>query len=200
MRLLPWCDEHAPDDRDAVARDIESALLSAYAVDPVSDEMIERIGAGGADGRARERSPRRRAIAAAVAAAAIALTAAATLMWPGTQPPAGRTATGSFAGLSTTTGPNLGRPATSVSGLLPTNSTPIRIVTNISADMPAPICGHADGGQVRIIDCHADGVNAYVFATAPTGTRRFETCTQRADAVTTRGDRTLCWRRLAVTH
>jgi hypothetical protein len=197
MRLLPWCQEHAPSVGDVAARDVESALLSAYAVDPVSDEMIRRIGAGGTERSPRERPPRRAAIAAAIAAAAIGLVAIAVLVQPGADPSSDPAPVGTFVGMSGATGSNLGQPATRAGGLL-TNYPPIRIV--LDTNVPSPICGHIGGGDVRIVDCRPpEGVNAYVFATAPTGTRRFETCTRRADAVTTRGGQTLCWRRLAVT-
>ena len=193
VRLLPWCDEHAPADRDAVARDVESALLSAYAVDPVSDEMIERIGAGAASGPAPERAPRRRAVAAAIVAAAIALLVVAALVQPGAEPPPG-TAVGGFGPLRVSAGLNFG-PAVRTDGLL-ANYPPFRPVLPAGVDIASLICGHTVGGDVRIVDCRADDVNAYVFATAPIGTRRDEGCTQRADAVSTRGGRTLCWRRL----
>jgi hypothetical protein len=76
------------------------------------------------------------------------------------------------------------------------NYPPFRPVLPQGLDVSSLICGRADGGDVRVVDCRADGMNAYVFATSPVGTRRFESCTERADAVSTRGGRTLCWRRL----
>jgi hypothetical protein len=191
MRLLPWCEEHAPADQDAVARDVESALLSAYAVDPVSDEMIERISGGEATGPARERSPRRRTVAAAILAAAIALLAIAALVQPGAEPSPGAAA-GGFGALRIADDLTFG-PAPRSGGL--GNYPPFRPVLPPDADITSLICGRADG-DVRILDCRADRVNAYVFATAPIGSRRLESCTERADAVSTRGDQTLCWRRL----
>jgi len=193
MRLLPWCDEHAPADGDAVARDVESTLLSAYAVDPVSDQMIRRIGAREASRRAPERSPRRRAIAAAIVAAAIALLVVVALVQPGAGPAPGSTAAG-IGGLSVASGLNFG-PAMRTDGL--TNYPPFRPVLPPGLDIASLVCGHAVGGDVRIVDCRADGVNAYVYATAPVGTRRDESCSRSADAVSVRGGQTLCWRRLA---
>jgi len=191
IRLLPWCDEHAPSAGHAAARDVESALLSEYAVDPVSDEMIDRIRS---DGTGRpERSPRRRAIVAALVAATIGLAALAAVALP--RPVRSGAAKGRALPISVAGAPNIAQPTTRTAGLL-SNYPPIRIVLDHAADLSAPICGRADGGDVKVVDCRAQGVNAYVFASAPTATRRFEPCTEHADAVTTRGDRTLCWRRL----
>jgi len=195
IRLLPWCADHAPSEHHAAARDVESALLSDYAVDPVSDEMIGRIHARRAGRPVPERRSRRRVIvAAAVAAATIALAtlAVVTLTRPDA-PPSGASASGGVLRFSSLGAPSLGQPIPRTAGLL-TNYPPIRIALDTNAS--GAICGHADGGDVEVLDCRADGVNAYVFAAAPTGTRRPEMCTQHADAVTTRGDQTLCWRRM----
>lgn len=191
IRLLPWCEEHAPAAGHVAARDVESVLLAEYAVDPVSDEMIERIRPDGT--RRPERSPRRRAFIAAIAAAAIALGAFAAVALSRPAPPpagAGTEHDLRFVGA----GSDIGEPVTTTPNLL-TNYPPIRIVTNTTA--AAPICGHAAGGDARVVDCHADSVNAYVFSTAPIGTPRLESCTEHADATTTQGHLTLCWRLLA---
>jgi hypothetical protein len=78
-------------------------------------------------------------------------------------------------------------------GLL-SNYPPIRIVLDASADVSAQNCGHAEDGAVRAIDCRADGVNAYIFGTASGRTHRAGACTERADLITKRGNRVLCWR------
>jgi hypothetical protein len=55
-----------------------------------------------------------------------------------------------------------------------------------------------DDGVVEPLDCRADGVNVYVFETAPAGAHRFGSCTERTELVTQQGDRLLCWRLLVV--
>jgi len=194
LRLLPWCAEHAPATTDAIARDVESALLSAYAVDPVTDELIERIG-GGTDQRTPEGVPRRRAVAAAILAAALVLVATVVLAAPrGGAPASGGAAASRALGLETMSGTgDPGQPAPAAGGLL-TNYPPVRIVLDTKAG--SPICGRLAGSNARIVDCRTEGMNAYVFATAPVRARRVE-CASRADAVSTSGDQTLCWRRLA---
>ncbi len=195
IRLLPWCAEHAPTPAFATARDVESGLLSAYAVDPVSDEMIERIRSDGS-GRPRERAPRRRAIVAAVTAATIALTAA-LLLAPRDAAPAARSAPQRIL-RSAFSGPKTHERSVSHSeeslGAFP----PYRIVIPARDEVGSAICGRLDDGLVEPLDCRADGVNVYVFETAPAGAHRFGSCTERTELVTRQGDRLLCWRTLVV--
>jgi hypothetical protein len=59
------------------------------------------------------------------------------------------------------------------------------------------ICGRVGAGRIATMDCRAEGVNAYVFETAPLGAHRFGACTERTELVTAEADRVLCWRRFA---
>jgi hypothetical protein len=194
IRLLPWCTEHAPSVGHATARDVESALLSAYAVDPVSDEMIQRIHPHGSGETSPERPPRRKAIVAAVAAVTIAALSLLAVTLPQQDVHPRPTASNRIL-RSAFSGPKMhqeGPAEPSALGAYP----PIRIVLNAADDVDGSVCGHVEDGTVRPLDCRADGVNAYVFETAPAGAHRFGSCTDRTDLETVRGDRILCWRRI----
>jgi hypothetical protein len=199
VRLLPWCSEHAPGALQVPARDVESALLSDYAVDPVSDEMIGRIRSDGPARTAPERSPRRWAIVAAIAAATIAL-ASAVLFLPGFGPASGAPGTVSAPRrilASAFTGPKTHEQSVARSDEALGRYPPYRILQEASASVGEMICGRVGSGRIATVDCRAEGVNAYVFETAPLGAHRFGACTERTELVTAQGDRILCWHRMA---
>jgi hypothetical protein len=193
VRLLPWCSEHAPGALQVPARDVESALLSDYAVDPVSDEMIGRIRSEGPARTAAERSPRRWAFVAAIAAASL------VLFLPGFGPGSG--VPGSVSAprrilASAFTGPKTHERSVRSDEALG-RYPPYRILQEASASVGEMICGRVGAGRIATMDCRADGVNAYVFETAPLGAHRFGACTERTELVTAQPDRILCWRRFA---
>jgi len=197
VRLLPWCSDHAPATHQVAAREVESALLSDYAVDPVSDEMIERIHASAPARIAPERSPRRWAIVGAIVAATIAL-AAFVLFLPG--PGSSRVASAPERVLrSAFTGPKVHqRSVAETSGALG-RFPEHRILEAAAERVGEMICGRVDAGRVEPVDCRADEANAYVFETAPLGAHRFGACTERTELVTPQDHRILCWRRMPET-
>jgi hypothetical protein len=157
--------------------------------------MIERIRSDGS-GRPPERSPRRRAIVAAVTAATIALSAA-FLLAPRDAAPAARSAPQRIL-TSAFSGPKTHERSVSNSEEVLGAFPPYRIVIPASDEVGSAMCGRVDGGLVEPMDCRADGVNVYVFETAPAGAHRFGSCTDRTELVTRQGDRLLCWRLLVV--
>jgi hypothetical protein len=194
VRLLPWCSEHAPGALQVPARDVESALLSDYAVDPVSDEMIGRIRSEGPARTAPERSPRRWAFVAAIAAATIAL-ASLVLFLPGSGAPGSVSAPRRILA-SAFTGPKTHEQSVRSDEALG-RYPPYRVLEEASASVGEMICGRVGAGRIATMDCRAEGVNAYVFETAPLGAHRFGACTERTELVTAEADRVLCWRRFA---
>jgi hypothetical protein len=203
VRLLPWCSEHAPAALQVPARDVESALLSDYAVDPVSDEMIGRIRSDGPARPAPERSPRRWALVAAIAAATIAL-ASLVLFLPGFGPGfgPGSGAPGTVSAprrilASAFTGPKVHERSVAPSDEALGRDPLYRILQVAEARVGEMICGRVGAGRIATLDCRAGAANAYVFETAPLGAHRFGACTERTQLVTAQADRILCWRRFA---
>jgi hypothetical protein len=193
VRLLPWCADHAPPGSHAPARAVGSALLSTYAVDPVSDEMIGRIRAEPRVAAPAEPPRRRRTVVAGAVVAVIGLMSMLALTLPRNDAPVVASTQARILG-SVFTGPKTHSGPVPDGGGLLSNYPPIRIMLDASAGVSAQNCGLAEDGTVRAIDCRADGVNAYIFGTASDRTHRSGACTERADLITKRGNRVLCWR------
>ena len=189
-RLLPWCSEHAPATVHAAARVVESELLSTYAVDPVSDEMIERIHPKGSGADRHPEGRLRNRLILMAAALVVAIMALLGFTTP-------RAATSPAASLvrPSFVGPKIQQEPSSRMNLGPYAS--IKVIPNTVGGASGSICGHAENGVVRGMVCRAEGVNVYVFDTVLADAHGAGACTERADFVTSRGHRLLCWRRVS---
>ena len=192
IRLIPWCAYHAPSMSYTSARSVESSLLSAYAVDPLADELIARIKGSASMHRAGDAPPARRGTVALRAAIVLVLVVLAGLGLGRID--AARPAAGSSGDRAAGDGSYRGflRSPDETLGAYP----PIRIVLNAVRDQDGPMCGHAEGDTVVPTDCRDDRTNVYVFDIAPSHANSAGACAQRADLVTQRGSNLLCWQRI----
>ncbi|MDP9299354.1 MAG: hypothetical protein M3P43_00415, partial [Actinomycetota bacterium] len=193
IRLVPWCAHHAPPAATTSARSVESSLLSVYAVDPLADELIERIKGSTSMRRGRDAPPVRRGTLAlrAVTVLGLVVLAGFGLARLDAAGPAARSS-GERAGTGDPSSRGFFRSPDETLGAYP----PIRIVLNAVHDQNGAMCGHAEGGTVVPTDCRDDRTNAYVFDIAPSHANRAGACAGRADLVTQRGPNLLCWQRI----
>ena len=192
-RLIPWCSHHAPPTADTPARAVQSSLLSVYAVDPVSDELIARIRGPVSDGRDRDAPPARRGTVALQAAiVAVLLVLAGLGLERSDAPRSAAGSTGERAAKSDLAYRGFLRSPDETLGAYP----PIRIVLNAVRDQDGLLCGHAENGTVVPTDCRDERTNAYVYDIASSSADRAGACAGRADLVTQRGSNLFCWLRI----
>lgn len=195
--LHPCCLEHATEDGDRQpASEVEAALRSVYAVDPLPTDIVERIHEGRPEIEGAEASRRRRMVAARVAALALAailaLPAVRTFDLSSTVPaplPVASASSNPFAG-----GSVLGAAGSSdYLGSYPQ----YRLALKVPEGLETPRCARVRGDRVDETACIEGAFNAYAWDTVPVGQGR-DAC-RGGTVEATRDDRLrllLCWRLL----
>ena len=192
-RLVPVCAEHAEGRVLPPAGPVEDRLLATYLVEMVPDEFVARIYADKDVERQRVRIRHRRTV---IALAALTIALLGTFAWGQRPVEPGPTAAGEA---TVDAGPRLQNGVElplmrSRNGVV---SPPrLRVLLLTPDQFDAPRCGRVTATDVVPAECTDPEAEVFVDDVGPAGAHREGTCSDTTIAITTRGDRVLCWRSL----